>query len=55
MESAAGNASEAQSHSRETLRLLDEMKKDPGAESLLKRADFKNIYDTASQKLQATQ
>ena len=32
MEGAAGNASEAQSHSREALRLLDEMKKDPGAE-----------------------
>ena len=41
----SGNASEAQDHYREALRLLDAMKKDPGAENLLQRADFKTIYD----------
>ena len=29
----------------EVLRLLDAMKKDPGAEKLLQRSDFKVIYD----------
>ena len=53
MESAAGNTNEAQNHSREVLRLLDEMKKDPGAENLLDRADFKSIYEISNQKLQA--
>src|SRR5262249_35695104 len=51
MENAAGNASEVQNHSREAIRLLDEMKKDPGAENLLERADFKNIYEVSNQRL----
>ena len=48
LERDSGNNSEAQDHYREALRLLDGMKKDPGAEKLLKRADFKAISDTAT-------
>ncbi|HSS98411.1 MAG TPA: hypothetical protein VLK33_15340, partial [Terriglobales bacterium] len=51
MESAAGNTDEAKNHFREAARLLDEMKKDPGAENLLQRADFKNIYDVSNQRV----
>jgi tetratricopeptide (TPR) repeat protein len=51
IENAVGNTNEAQNHSRETLRLLDEMKKDPGAENLLQRADFTNIYEVSNQRL----
>jgi serine/threonine protein kinase/tetratricopeptide (TPR) repeat protein len=49
----AGNRSEAQDDYREALRLLDAMKKDPGAEKLLQRADFKAIYDASTQGTQA--
>ena len=38
----SGNASDAQDHYHEALRLLDAMKKDPGAEKLLQRSDFKS-------------
>jgi len=48
LERDSGNNSEAQDHYREALRLLDGMKKDPGAEKLIKRADFKAISDTAT-------
>ena len=49
----SGNSSEAQDNYREALRLLDAMKKDPGAEKLLQRADFKAIYDASIQGTQA--
>ena len=48
IERDSGNASDAQDHYREALRLLDAMKKDPGAEKLLQRADFKAIYDEST-------
>ena len=49
----SGNASEAQDNFREALRLLDNMKKDSGAENLLQRADMKAIYDASTSGLQA--
>ena len=48
----SGNASDAQDHYREALRLLDAMKKDPGAEKLMQRPDFKAIYEEASKATQ---
>lgn len=44
----SGSKNEAQQHFQEARRLLDAMRKDPGAENLLRRADFKNIYDAAA-------
>ena len=49
----SGNKSEAQDHYREVIRLLDAMKKDPGAEKLLQRSDFKIIYDDSTHWSQA--
>ena len=49
----SGNTSEAQDNYREALRLLDAMKKDPGAEKLLERADFKAIYEASTRGTQA--
>ncbi|MFZ0760911.1 MAG: tetratricopeptide repeat protein [Candidatus Sulfotelmatobacter sp.] len=49
-----GKQNEAQLNYREALRLLDVMKKDPGAEKLLQRADFKLIYDESTRGSQAT-
>ncbi|MGA6951625.1 MAG: tetratricopeptide repeat protein, partial [Candidatus Sulfotelmatobacter sp.] len=49
----SGNRSDAQDHYREVLRLLDAMKKDPGAEKLLQRSDFKVIYDESTRETQA--
>lgn len=51
----SGNGSEAQDNYREALRLLDLMKKDPGAEKLLQRSDFKAIYTESSQAAEAAQ
>ena len=48
----SGNAGDAQDHYHEVLRLLDAMKKDPGAEKLLQRSDFKAIYDEAAHGIQ---
>ena len=53
IERDSGNSSEAQDHYREALRLLDAMKKDPGAENLLQRSDFKAIYDESTRGTQA--
>jgi tetratricopeptide (TPR) repeat protein len=50
----SGNRSEALDHYREALRLLEAMKKDPGAEKLLQRSDFKTIYDESTQATQST-
>ena len=49
----SGNSSDAQDHYREALRLLDAMKKDPGAEKLLQRSDFKVIYDESTRETQS--
>ena len=48
----SANPSDAQDHYREALRLLDAMKKDPGAEKLLQRSDFKAIYDESTRGIQ---
>ena len=48
----SGDANEARDNYREALRLLDGMKKDPGAEKLLQRDDFKTIYETATRASQ---
>jgi Tfp pilus assembly protein PilF len=53
IERDSGNSSEAQDNYREALRLLDAMKKDPGAEKLLQRADFKAIYEESTRGTQA--
>jgi eukaryotic-like serine/threonine-protein kinase len=50
----SGNSSDAQDHYREALRLIDSMKKDPGTEKLLQRADFKTIYDESTRGTQAS-
>jgi tetratricopeptide (TPR) repeat protein len=49
----SGSNSDAQDHYREALRLLDGMKKDPGAEKLLQRSDFKAIYEEATRGIQS--
>jgi tetratricopeptide (TPR) repeat protein len=49
---ASGNQ-EAQQHYRDTQQLLDEMRKEPGAENILQRWDFKTMYDEASRWGQA--
>ena len=53
IERDSGNRSDALDHYREVLRLLDAMKKDPGAEKLLQRSDFKVIYDESTRETQA--
>ncbi len=53
IEQHSGNSSDADDNYRETIRLLDGMKKDPGAEKLLQRADFKAIYDESTRGTQA--
>ena len=49
----SGHSSDAQDHYHEALRLLDAMKKDPGAEKLLQRSDFKAIYDESTRGIQS--
>ena len=44
---------EAQQEFRTTLQLLDDMRKDPGADKILERVDFKTIYDEATSDSQA--
>lgn len=53
IERDSGNSSEAQNNYREALRLLDAMKKDPGAEKLLQRSDLKLMYDESTRSTQA--
>ena len=53
IEKDSGNGNDARDNYREALRLLDAMKKDPGAEKLLQRADFKAIQDAATAGTQA--
>jgi eukaryotic-like serine/threonine-protein kinase len=47
---ATGNESEAAGHSREALRMLDEMRKEAGAEKVLERADLKPIYEESNRR-----
>ncbi len=44
----SGNTADAAGHYRETLSLLDDMKKEPGAEKLLQRQDIKAMYDEST-------
>jgi eukaryotic-like serine/threonine-protein kinase len=44
----SGDSSNAAGQYREATRLLDEMKKEPGAEKLLERADLKTTYEDAT-------
>ena len=44
---SSGNQTDAQLEYRSTVRLLDDMRKEPGAEKILQRSDFKTMYDEA--------
>ncbi|PYU00983.1 MAG: hypothetical protein DMG38_05395 [Acidobacteria bacterium] len=44
----SGNASEAAGHYRQALNLIDEMKKEPGADHLLERSDLRALYAEAT-------
>jgi tetratricopeptide (TPR) repeat protein len=45
---ASGNQAEAWQQYRSTLQLLDDMRKEPGADKILQRSDFKAMYDEAT-------
>lgn len=45
---AAGNQADAQQHYRATLQGFDDMRKEPGSDKILQRADFKTMYDEAT-------
>jgi hypothetical protein len=49
----SASGSDARDNYGQALRLLDAMKKDPGAESLLQRADFKAIFDASTRGSQS--
>jgi serine/threonine protein kinase/tetratricopeptide (TPR) repeat protein len=49
----SGNNSEAQGGYRGVVQLLDDMRKEPGADKILQRVDFKAMYDEASRRSQA--
>jgi tetratricopeptide (TPR) repeat protein/predicted Ser/Thr protein kinase/TolB-like protein len=49
----SGNPADAQDHYRNSAQLIDTMRKEPGAEKILQRSDFKAIYDAASRWSQA--
>jgi eukaryotic-like serine/threonine-protein kinase len=49
----SGNNPEAQENYREVLHALDAMKKEPGADQILQRADLKLIYDESTRFAQA--
>ncbi len=48
----AGESAEATRHYRETLRLLDEIRKEAGAEKILGRADLGAVYKDATSRVQ---
>jgi len=48
---ATGNGAEATRHYREALRLLDEIRKEAGAEKVIERADLKAIYTDSTRWL----
>ena len=43
-----GNQKEAGTHYHESIRLLDEIRKEPGAEKILQRSDLNSIYNEAT-------
>jgi tetratricopeptide (TPR) repeat protein len=45
----SGNPADASGHYRQALSLIDDMRKEPGAEKLLERADLKSLFAQASQ------
>jgi tetratricopeptide (TPR) repeat protein len=47
---ASGNQADAQQHYRTTVQLLDDMRKEPGADKILQRSDFKAMYDEATRE-----
>jgi len=49
----SGNNADAQDNYRSVISTLDVIKKEPGAEKLLQRADLKLMYDVSSHWLQA--
>jgi tetratricopeptide (TPR) repeat protein len=49
-----GNSADAPEHYRRALGLIDDMRKEPGAEKLLERSDLKSIVTEASQFVHAT-
>jgi eukaryotic-like serine/threonine-protein kinase len=49
----AGNGTEATGHYREALRLLDETRKEAGAEKVIERADLKTVYAESTRWSQA--
>ena len=50
---ASGDQADAQQHYRTTVQLLDDMRKEPGADKILQRSDFKTMYDEATRESQA--
>ncbi len=50
---ASGNQTEAEQHYGSTVQLLDEMRKEPGADKILQRADFKTMYEDSTRWSQA--
>jgi tetratricopeptide (TPR) repeat protein len=44
----SGSQAEARQHYRNALQLLDDMRKDPGADKILQRSDFKAIYEEST-------
>jgi tetratricopeptide (TPR) repeat protein/predicted Ser/Thr protein kinase len=51
---ATGNGTEASPHYREALRLLDEIRKEAGAEKVIERADLKPIYAECARLSEST-
>jgi len=47
----SGNSTDAPEHFKAAIQLIDNMRKEPGAEKILQRSDLKAIYDDASQAL----
>ncbi|MBV9608262.1 MAG: hypothetical protein JO187_01795 [Acidobacteria bacterium] len=47
---AQGKSAEAAGHYRETVLLIDEIKKEPGAETLLQRPDLQTMYTEATRQ-----
>jgi Tfp pilus assembly protein PilF len=50
---ASGNQTEAQQQYRNAVQLLDQMRKEQGADKILQRSDFKAIYEEATRLSQA--
>jgi len=50
---ASGNQTEAQQQCRNVVQLLDQMRKEPGADKILQRSDFKAMYEEATRLSQA--